>query len=193
MRSRRSRSHLLPSPLPRIVAAAARALGIDAGAHGATVAVFSMRKNHLFSATWELLLDPPTWCFLIGGIVMLWWKCRTDLPAPGRTRPWRGPALKFLTLVVVWLPFRAALLIALYLDNVLRVDYDEPLEAMKLFWNPWVLLGLLAGPVLLAWRFAAPAADHGYMVPDRPAATPPAPWRCALSLGRRPGERRRGR
>ena len=25
---------------------------------------------------------------------------------------------------------------------------------MKLFWNPWVLLAMLAGPVLLAWRFA---------------------------------------
>ncbi len=26
---------------------------------------------------------------------------------------------------------------------------------MKLFWNSWVLLAMLAGPVLLAWRFAS--------------------------------------
>ncbi len=58
-----SRSHLLPSPLPRIIAAAVKALGIDAGVHGTTVAVFSMRKNHLFTATWELLPDPPTLVF----------------------------------------------------------------------------------------------------------------------------------
>ena len=84
-----SRSHTLPGPLPRVVAAAFAALGIDASVHGATVAVSSMRQNHLFSATWELLLDPPTWCFLIGGIVMLWWKSRGDLHR-SRGKPGRG-------------------------------------------------------------------------------------------------------
>ena len=148
-----SRSHTLRGPLPRVIAAALRGLGINTGVHDATVAVFSMRKNHLFTATWELLLDPPTWCFLVGGIVILWWKSRTDLPQPGRIQPWRGPVLKLAILVALWLPVRAALLIAIYLDNVLRVDYDAPLDAMKLFWNPWLLLAMLTGPVLLAWRF----------------------------------------
>ncbi len=153
-----SGSHTLPAPLPRIIGAAVGALGIDSSVHDATVAVFSMRKNHLFSATWELLLDPPTWCFLIGGIVMLCWKSRADLPEPGQSRPWLGPVLKFSALLVLWLPFRAALLISLYLEKVLRTDYEAPLDAMKVLWNPWVLLALLAGPVLLAWRFASPAA-----------------------------------
>ncbi len=89
-----SRSHLLPSPLPQIVAAAVKALGIDSSVCGTTVAVFSMRKNHLFTATWELLLDPPTWCFLIGAAVLLWWKAeKGTVPIcakhpPGRSGKW---------------------------------------------------------------------------------------------------------
>jgi hypothetical protein len=156
-----SRSHALPGPLPRIVAAAARGLGIDAAAHDSTVAVFSMRKIHLFNAGWEMFLDPPTWCFLAGGIVLLWWKTAGVRSSASRKRePRRFPsaALKFLLLIALWLPFRAAILIAVYLDNVLRTDYDAPLEAMKVFWNPWVLLAMLAGPVMLAWRFALPCA-----------------------------------
>jgi len=149
-----SRSHLLPSPLPQIVAAAVKALGIDSSVYGTTVAVFSMRKNHLFTATWELLLDPPTWCFVIGAAVLLWWKARLDASSNGRLRSWLQPLLKLYLLVALWLPFRAALLIAIYLDSALRTDYDSPLDSMKLFWSAWVLLAMLIVPVLLAWRFA---------------------------------------
>ena len=59
-----------------------------------------------------------------------------------------------MTLVIlVWLPVRAGLLMALYLHRVLRSDPDRPLHAMNHFFSPWMLLLLLVVPVLLAWRF----------------------------------------
>ncbi|MGA2034256.1 MAG: DUF4350 domain-containing protein [Thermoguttaceae bacterium] len=149
-----SRAHELPCLLPQLLAAVLAALGVDAAAHGTTVAVFSMRQSHLFAATWELLLDPPTWCFIVGGMVLLWCKNGAGLPCRRQLRRWARPAAGLLLPIALWLPFRAALLVAIYLDGVLRTDYEAPLNSMKLLWNPWLLLALLAGPVLLAWRFA---------------------------------------
>ena len=103
-----------------------------------------MRKIHLFGATWDLLLDPVTWCFLVGGMVLLAWRAQTGLPRGGQLRPWGcgGPQTGVSSGPVA--AVAAALLAALYLDNVLHTDYDAPLDAMKLLWNPWVLLALLA-------------------------------------------------
>ncbi len=61
--------------------------------------------------------------------------------------------LTFMILVVVWLPLRSGLLVALFLHDVLRTDYAANLDAMRLFWNPWLHLLLLAGPVAVCWRF----------------------------------------
>jgi hypothetical protein len=172
-----SRSHDLPAAAQGI-AALLRGLGVDANAHDGTIAVFSMRKIHLFGATWELLLDPPTWCFLVGGVVLLWWQNRAgpqrELDGPGGPSYSRrvGLAARFLLVVALWLPLRAALLIAVYLDRVLRLEYDAPMDSMKLFWNPWVLLAMLAGPVLLAWasarRRTPPAVGQGADLPEMP-------------------------
>jgi hypothetical protein len=152
--ARTARSHELPGLVAQLLGVVCGALGIQNGVHGSTVAVFSMRTNHLLGATWELLLDPVTWCFVVGGLFLLGWKAWNELPQGKRLRPWGGSVLKLLVLVALWLPFRAALLAALYLDDVLRTDYDAPLGAMKVFWNPWVLLAMLTVPVLLAWKFA---------------------------------------
>ncbi len=167
-----SRSHDLPAATAQVLAAVLRALGVDANARESTVAVFSMRQIHRFGATWELLLDPPTWCFLVGGFVLLWWKSgvgqRDGLGSTSHRRA--GLAAGFLLLVAVWLPFRAALLIAVYLDRVLRLDYDAPMDSMKLFWNPWVLLAMLAGPVLLGWaigRRQAPRAQGRHVESEK--------------------------
>ena len=56
-------------------------------------------------------------------------------------------------ILAAWLPLRAGLMMALYLQRVLRSDPDRPLHAMNHFFRPWMLLLLLAVPVLLAWRF----------------------------------------
>ena len=85
-----------------------------------------------------------------------------ETPAPQQTdaddfmtkwRSWIADLRMLALVVVVWLPVRAGLLMALYLHRVLRSDPDRPLHAMNHFFSPWMLLLLLIVPVLLAWRF----------------------------------------
>jgi len=172
-----SRSHELPEPLPRVIGAVAGLLGINVGVHGSNLAAFSMRETHMFGATWELFLDPVTLGFLAGGVVLLGWNAWTWL-APGRRAwYWLGASAALAAVVALWLPLRSAVLLALYLHDVLRVDYDMPLDSMKLFWNPWVHMAALIGPVLLAWRFVRrPAAQAEALAPARPRGG----WRYAL-------------
>ena len=172
-----ARSHELPWPLPSLVGAVASLLGADVAVDGSRLALWSMREVHNLGATWELLLDPPTLCFLVGGVVVLslqWWarsspQCR------------RAPALlkgtaALVVAVLAWLPVRAGLQIALLLHRALRTDYDAPLDLIGQLWSPWLHLLLLVPPVLLAWRFARlPAATD-----IEPTAAPPT-WRRPLA------------
>ncbi len=168
-----ARSHELPWPLPDALAGIATPMGIDAVADGSNIVMHSMRQTHRLAATWELLLDPATLLFFVGALTLLpMIKPRPSVATDGRGfmdgwQTWIGE-LRILTLVVlVWLPVRAGLLMALYLHRVLRSDTDRPLHAMNHFFSPWMLLLLLVVPVLLAWRFVRrpvsleePVSDH---------------------------------
>ncbi len=57
--------------LPDLLAGVAALLGIDATADGSSVVMHSMRQVHRLGATWELLLDPATFLFFVGGLTML--------------------------------------------------------------------------------------------------------------------------
>ena len=104
-----ARSHELPRWLAYPIYGITRLLGITVSLDGTTLAIHSMRRVHYLGATWELLLDPVTWCFLLGGIALLYM-----LATHGR----RGGHLRLATSlvipVVLWLPVRSALLIALF-------------------------------------------------------------------------------
>ena len=158
-----ARSHELPRALVYLLYGGARLLGIDATVDGTTIALHSMRRVHYLGATWELLLDPATWCFLLGGVALLSLRAADPLQQNRRRRSWRSLAL-FLLPVAFWLPVRAALLMAVFMHRVLLTGYEAPLVLMNQFWSPWVHLALLSGPVLLALRFVrmSPAvqADH---------------------------------
>ena len=174
--SHTARSHELPWPLPDLLAGIACLLGMDATADGSTVVMHSVRQVHRLGATWGLLLDPATLCFFVGGLAMFGLTAWARLPGGRRWKAWIG-GLRSLTLVVLaWLPIRAGLLMALYLHRVLRSDYELPLHVMNLFLSAWVHLLLLAGPVLLAWRFVhLPIADQPESVDQRgrfPAGRP---------------------
>ncbi len=146
-------SHDLPRPLPDVLAGVATLLGIDATADGSSVVMHSMRQVHRLGATWELLLDPATFLFFVGGLTMFAIGVCAEIPAGRRWAAWLR-ALRALTLILLaWLPMRAGLMMALYLQRVLRSDPDRPLHAMNHFFSPWMLLLLLVVPVLLAWRF----------------------------------------
>ena len=146
-------SHELTWPLPNLLAGIATLLGIDASAEGSTIVMHSMRQTHRLGATWELLFDPATVLFFVGGLTTLAMTVCAKTPDGHRWSAWiRG--FRTLTLIVLaWLPLRAGLMIGLYMHRVLRADPDLPLHTMDHFFSPWMLLALLVVPVLLAWRF----------------------------------------
>jgi hypothetical protein len=141
-----ARSHELPAVLSRLLAAVATTLGLDAAFTGRDIAIFTMRKVHLLGATWELLLDPLTLAFLVGGLASLFWTNRWDWRAMGR----------IVLVVLGWLPLRAGLLMALLAHRSLLTDYDAELRPMTPFWNPWVLCLTLIGPALACWSLVRP-------------------------------------
>ncbi|MCC6124610.1 MAG: hypothetical protein IT426_06595 [Pirellulales bacterium] len=163
-----ARSHELPSPLPQVLGGAARLLGIDAAASGSTIALFSMRETHQLGATWELFLDPASCCFFAAALVYFAWQS-SQRPAGRRKGAWLKSLAVLAAIAIGWLPMRSALLMALYLHQVLRTDYDAPLGAMAVFWNTWIHLLLLFPPAVLLWRFA-PLGRKTVRPADAPAA-----------------------
>ena len=165
-------SHDLPRPLPEALAGIAALLGIDAAADGPSVVLHSMRQTHRLAAVWELLLDPATLLFFVGALAALPMAGgRAAAGGRGFIEGWSAwiSGLRILTAVVlVWLPVRAGLLIALYMQRVLPADPDRPLHAMNHIFSPWMLLLLLIAPVLLAWRFVRPS------IPSQPSRSPAA-------------------
>lgn len=153
-------SHALAWPLPDLLGGIAGLLGIDAAADGSCVVLHSMRQIHRLGATWELLLDPATWLFFVGGVTVLALHPSSFIPPPSaasRWSAWLSGIRWFTLLVLAWLPARAGLLMALYLHRVLRSDPNRPLHAMNHFFSPWILVLLLLAPVLLAWRLVRPS------------------------------------
>jgi hypothetical protein len=179
-----ARCHDLPDFLGTVVAAVAWLLGIQAARFEDTLAILSMREVHLFGLTWELLLDPATLLFLLGGAVLILWEPGSPRNPGGGERalgeeafPRRAGWRRLWGLLVLaaaaaaWLPLRAGLLLALFLHDVLRLEYEAPMRSMGLMWSPWVHLLLLLPLALLAW----------WLVPmNRPAAGPPQPGPTTL-------------
>jgi hypothetical protein len=167
-----ARSHELPWPLPEMLAGVATLLGINATANGSSVVLHTLRDVHRLGATWELLFDPATFLFYVAAVTLLGMRLgKVAQGADGVRRSWSTwiSGLRALTFILLaWLPFRAGLMMAVYVQRVLRSDPDRPLHAMNHFFSPWMLLLLLVPPVLLAWRFvrSAPATDG----PDEPSS-----------------------
>jgi hypothetical protein len=178
-----ARSHELLWPLPDALAGIGLLLGMDVSANGSSIAVHSMRQVRRLGATWELLLDPETFLFYVGGLTMLaLWLATgegidekrgagassTQESLPGEAQTALRPGfvawihgLGVLTLILLcWLPLRAALMAGLYMQRVLYADPERSLHAMNHFFSPWMLLLLLSPPVLLAWRFIRPSGGE---------------------------------
>ena len=165
-------SHELPSLLAWVLAQVCRLFGMEAAAEETTIHLFTMRQVHALGATWELLLPPHTWCFLVSGLAV-WLALRVDplkpdaVPAaatasknkpknrPTKAAPqaprarWRALAggwlrhlLPWAAPVLLWLPLRVALLAGWMLHSALRTEYEEPLDIMWPFWSAGVLIAL---------------------------------------------------
>ncbi len=145
-----ARAHELPRPLAELAALAPRLLGIDATVDGATIATRSIQEMRRFGATWELLLDPATLCFIAGGLVMLGLLCHGSLPRGGRWTAWRRGSLVLLAVTLAWTVVRVAIVIALILHRALLADAIAAPNVADVLVNGWIHILLLAGPVLLA-------------------------------------------
>ena len=148
-----ARSHELVWPLPNILAAVARLFSIDAAFDGVNIVFRTMRQTHRLAPTWELFFDPVSLCFLVGGMFFLALKIVGDLPPGKRWPQWIRSLRIFSLIVLVWLPIRTGLLIAIYVQRVLDFDPERSLYVMNHFFAPWPLLLYTLVPTILAWRF----------------------------------------
>jgi len=180
------RSHELPWPLPRLLGLVTGLLGMQAGVYGSEIALWAMRQVSPLGATWELFLDPPTFCFLVGGLILLALQAWSAPSAERWRSRWGRPAAALAVAVLVWLPIRSGLFMALYLHRLLRTEYEDRLNLMPAFWSPWVHLLLLVPPVFLAWRFARPAPAGQPLPADAPPEEPATPAPSAAPRWRHP-------
>jgi hypothetical protein len=164
-----ARCHDLPRLLVWLLAGAMQLTGVDAAAtsataNGAAIAIRSMGGPYRIAATWELLIDPATFCFVVGGFVLLGIWVAAHAARGERWREWLAGARVLTVFMLVWLPVRAVLFVSLYLHRVMMEDTERASLAANQFVNAWPYVLLLAGPVLLAARFvrlSAPASGTG--------------------------------
>lgn len=148
-----ARSHEVPRPLPDVLYAISKVLGITSAFDGSNLALYTPRIVHLLGTTWELLLDPVTLSFLVGGMVFLC-LCRQTNQLKGKKNSVLAKNIAAMIIIIAaWLPFRAAILIAIFMHRALRTEYESTLALVTQFWNPWLHLILLSGPILLILRF----------------------------------------
>lgn len=148
-----ARSHELPRPLPDMLYAVSKVLGITSAFDGSNLALYTPRIVHLLGTTWELFLDPVTLAFLVGGMVMLCLCKQANQPLGKKSSNLIKNLVALVIIIAAWLPFRAAVMIAIFMHRALRTEYESPLALVNQFWNPWIYLILLAGPILLIFRF----------------------------------------
>jgi hypothetical protein len=177
-----ARSHELPLPVAHVVSGVSQLLGIESAVDSNNLVLHTMRRVHRLGLTWELLLDPATFCFFIGGLALVVIRGWTDIGAGRVIRRIGASAGRLALLVAAWLPVRAGIFISVLLHRALRTDFDTPLTLMTQFWNPWFHLVLLAGPVLLAWRFLPLDAPGVIVLPMPQPAHRRAIWRPSAAM-----------
>ncbi len=144
-----ARTHELPWPLATLPHLAARLLGVDAARDGASVAFRSSLSPHRVAATWELLFDPATVCFVVGGLTLLLLRAR-GTSRHGATKPLLRSGLILLAASLLWSLLRMSLMIGLVLHMVLRADAVTYPNVGQLLVSTWLHIALLGGIVLLA-------------------------------------------
>ncbi len=154
-----ARSHDLPGVLVKPVAALARLAGINAAGDGPMLVVQSMRQSHRLALSWDMVFDPATLMFLVGGLAWITIDAgRTNLIRL-RWREWGWSMARFVLIMAAWLPIRAVVLVALYLHRASVSEWNQPLHVMNQFLSPWVLLAMLIPPILLSWWWVRPLGD----------------------------------
>ncbi|MBM4090998.1 MAG: hypothetical protein FJ276_16485, partial [Planctomycetes bacterium] len=176
-----ARSHELPRLFLTPIAWVAHLVGADAALQGGTLSLGNALETSRVVATWELLFDPATVGFLAGGVVLLL------LYACGRRcEPGRGPGRSLvilLALVLAWAPLRLALVAALVLQRLLRVETVAFSNTGELLVSTWLHLGLVCGFAVLAGSLIPKPVGVPNDRLRREAGRRAAPWKRPLSAG----------
>jgi hypothetical protein len=124
---------------------------------------------HHIGATWELLLDPATACFLAAAVAIMALRI-WDAAGAGWRGLLRGLCMLFRLTVAVglWLPLRAAIIIGIYCHRAMLAAPGGDADLTGTLLSPWLHLALLAGPVLLAWRVGRDARPAQPPAADKP-------------------------
>ncbi len=177
-RDHTARAHEMPEWCGQLLAAAARLLGADAAWDQGAIVLRHGATTLRAGATWELLCDPGSVCFLTGAVV-LWLLVEGQRRLPLRaTSP---PLGRLLALTALWLPLRALLLLTVAFQQQLRATTITAPNVGELFVSTWVhvvllvLLAVVCG-VLISWRAGGtqPAAAR--------RSARPAHWRQAAAV-----------
>ena len=179
-----ARAHELPSLLAQALAGVTRVLGVETAVDGGWLVLRSLEQTHRVGATWDLLLDAGSVCFFAGGCVLLGlWRHGHQPPTAKRWHAGLSDLLRLLAVLALWAPLRAALLIGLWLQRLLRADSLSEVNVADVFVNAWLHLLLLGGLAWLACRVSGrpDAATMGKAVDLGPEASSPREARCAAA------------
>ena len=168
-----ARNHDLPGMLVKLLARLAALAGIDAAGDGPMLVVQSMRQSYRLAISWDMVFDPATLMFLVGGLAWITIDAGRVNPIRLRWAEWSGAMGRFALIVAAWLPIRAIVLLAFYFHRAAVSEWNQPLHVMNQFLSPWVLLIMLAPPILLAWRWVRLLGDAP--LPHLPSPHPPLP------------------
>jgi hypothetical protein len=148
-----ARCHDVPAFLVKLLSGLCWLVGIDSAGDGPLLVMQTMRQPIRLAITWDILFDPTTVMFLVGGLAWI----TIDAGRLGALRlRWKYLATnlgRFALIVIAWLPFRAVLMVPLYLHRAALTDPAEPLHVANQFLSSWVMLATLAVPILLSWRW----------------------------------------
>ncbi len=190
-----ARNHDLPWPFPDLAGWMAKLLGMDAAVDGSTLVVGTLSGPLRLTVSWEWIFDPVTLAFLAGGVTLAslsghgqsrgdFEETQPDAPV-SRRASW--PVWRRLAVVVaVWIPLRAAILLAVLMHRAMRWDASQPLNVMDQFLSPWLHLVLLAVPVMGAACFASlgPMRQPEESKENEPASfSRSVKWAWAVALG----------
>ncbi len=179
-----ARAHDLPRPLVSLAGGVMSLVGADGAVDGTELAIHSLRHVHRLPVTWELLVDPASVLFLVGGLALLAFVAHSERSDPPRWKPWLQRAAALALGVAVWLPVRAGLLAATVVHRAARTDAAERLNLLDQFLSPWVSVALVVPEALFAWRLVRLPLPAVAEEADASPATPsPRTWRSAGALG----------
>jgi hypothetical protein len=116
-----------------------------------------MQETQRVAMTWELLFDPATFCFGVGGVALIVLTARGNATRSFPISAVLKRCVALLLVLLAWAPIRVALLVAVVLHRSLRADPLAAPNVGSVLVNVWVHLLLLAVPLVLVIRFSGRA------------------------------------